>query len=237
MLRSGVVVASSREDAYALLKRRGIRPSRVLEAPGFFNKLFGKFKRWSAIVLLFFLVVVVSIVAFMQSKAARLHEISETSPLTRRQIYGDPALLESMERSSFRSVFENEGDRYLAFFAQPAHQHVFASDDWQDRMAAALTRIFDTDVVFKEDDAREVRELKRIVCWMRDELRMYLSDGQGTTSLYVRRLVERQNEELAIYNFIVKELEGSRDVELWEKKNKVLRDLGIRTVAPIFSDD
>lgn len=51
-LHEGVVSAASRDDAFAVLKARGIRPGRVTEAPGVFNKLFGKGKRWIAIVAL-----------------------------------------------------------------------------------------------------------------------------------------------------------------------------------------
>lgn len=53
-LHGGVVRAASREDAFSTLKARGINPARVTEAPGFFNKLFGKGKRWIAIGLLAF---------------------------------------------------------------------------------------------------------------------------------------------------------------------------------------
>lgn len=53
-LHGGVVCAASREDAFTALKARGINPARVVEAPGFFNKLFGKGKRWIAIGVLAF---------------------------------------------------------------------------------------------------------------------------------------------------------------------------------------
>ena len=44
-----MVNAPSLDAAYKLLKSQGIKPGRVVEAPGFFNKLFGKGKRWLAI--------------------------------------------------------------------------------------------------------------------------------------------------------------------------------------------
>ena len=46
---TGVIAASDREAAFAALKAQGIRPGCLAEAPGFFNKLFGKGKRWLAI--------------------------------------------------------------------------------------------------------------------------------------------------------------------------------------------
>ena len=41
----GEISASTLDDAYAALKAKGIRPGRVVEAPGFLNKLLGKGKR------------------------------------------------------------------------------------------------------------------------------------------------------------------------------------------------
>ena len=46
---SGTICAADKEAAYAALKRQGIKPCRFAEAPGVFNKLFGKGKRWIAI--------------------------------------------------------------------------------------------------------------------------------------------------------------------------------------------
>lgn len=55
------VSASNRDVAFAVLKERGIRPSRLEEAPGFFNRLLGKGKRWLAIVVLFVLLVITTL--------------------------------------------------------------------------------------------------------------------------------------------------------------------------------
>ena len=42
-LHKGVIDASDRDAVYVALRARGIKPSRVDEAPGLFNKLFGIF--------------------------------------------------------------------------------------------------------------------------------------------------------------------------------------------------
>ena len=47
-VRSGEVSAADRDAAYRALKEKGIRPSRLEEAPGLANKIFGKGKRWIA---------------------------------------------------------------------------------------------------------------------------------------------------------------------------------------------
>lgn len=51
-LHHGSVAAADRDAAFAALKARGVRPARLVEAPGFLNKLFGKGKRWIAIAVL-----------------------------------------------------------------------------------------------------------------------------------------------------------------------------------------
>ena len=45
----GTICAATKDAAYDQLRARGVRPGRMVEAPGLFNKLFGKGKRWIAI--------------------------------------------------------------------------------------------------------------------------------------------------------------------------------------------
>ena len=44
-VKRGEIVAPDREAAFQLLRAQGIKPARLEEAPGVFNKLFGKGKR------------------------------------------------------------------------------------------------------------------------------------------------------------------------------------------------
>ena len=223
----GVIKAASRDAAYAALKAQGIKPGRVEEAPGFFNKLFGKGKRWIAISVLGALCLVLCAVIFRTRYEA---QGTSNAAMMRRQIYGDPALMESLERENFASVFEDEGDRYLARFAQPATIVRFPDSSWRRAMAVALRKPERGDIIIAETDAREVKELKRIVLWLRGELANYLSDGRGTPETYIRRLEERQQREITVYADIKAELGKSSDPDLWEKRNATLRALGIRTI-------
>ena len=222
----GVIRAASKDAAYATLKAQGIKPGRVEEAPGFFNKLFGKGKRWIAIVVL----ALGCVASLLALRTQRSVIAAGDSPMMRRQIYGDPALMESLERENFASVFEDEGDRYLARFAQPAAIVRFPDSSWRREMAVALRKPDRPSIVIADTDAREVKELKRIVLWLRGELANYLSDGRGTPETYIRRLEERQQREITIYADIKVELERSTEPDLWEKRNATLRDLGIRTI-------
>lgn len=220
---SGVIRAADREAAYALLKQKGIKPSRVSAAPGVFNKLFGKGKRWIAIAVL----AVVAAVAVFQAQRAereveRVTRGEESSD--RHQIYGDPVVIEEMETSGYASVFTHPGERFLASFAQPGREVLTPVKCDPATVAACLTNV----IAFASDEPREVAELKRIVNGIKDELRDYLSEGSASD--YVRQLWNRQREEQMIYVRVLNELEGNPDPALREERNRALRELGLRTV-------
>ena len=228
-LHKGVVSATDKDAAYALLKSKGIRPSRLEEASGFFNKLFGKGKRWIAITVLSVVVVALS---FVIKTRPVIVEQSEPSR-QRHQIYGDPAIIEEMRSGFFANVFSNDGERYLAAYAMPGATMPEGALRLKspEILKAALTNT----IVISESDSREIAELKAIVNGMKDELREYLADGEGTCSMFIRRLEERQEEERLIYRRVQNELETNPDPKLWEERNKALRDMGIRTIPRLRS--
>ena len=88
----------------------------------------------------------------------------------------------------------------------------------------------DKDIQIAADDSREVRELKQIVNGMREEMRGYLANGNGTPRSFWRRLNERTLSEIQIYERTRRELKKETHPEIWEQKNEALRRLGIRTI-------
>ena len=72
---------------------------------------------------------------------------------------------------------------------------------------------------------------------MKDELRRYLAAG-GTIAGYGKRLVQRQEEEIAYYNRAKAEIEAAQKAkmpaaqlnDLWEKRNESLRQMGVKLV-------
>lgn len=220
---NGVIRAADREAAYALLKKQGIKPSRFSEAPGFFNKLFGKGKRWIAIgVLCAVCLVLCAVLIRTERKEQDARHKAQTSE--RHQIYGDPSIIEEIESSAYASVFTHPGERFLAYFAQPGREVPLAARCDADVVAACLTNA----IVVAADDPREVAELKRIVNGIKDELRAYLEEGGAAD--YIRQLRDRQREERMIYLRVLNELEGNPDPAIREERNKSLRELGLRTV-------
>ena len=157
----------------------------------------------------------------------------------RHQIYGDPAIMESFERGDFGDALSRDGDRLLAVFAQPGRYMCAKGVSTRNLAPVAATNFenyasheltVEKDVEIADTDSREVRELKQIVNGMREEMRGYLANGNGTPRSYWRRLNERTTSEMQIYERTRRELENEKSPEVWDEKNAALRRLGLRTI-------
>ena len=235
-LHWGVIDAPDRDAVYVALRIKGIKPSRVDEAPGIFNKIFGKGKRWMAIVALS-LALLVLICAYTKLSRTPRETISMPSALnlrdtTRRQIIGDSAIIEKGIRTGWSDVFQDEGERFLASFAVPGVPAGLRNTS-EAEIRAALGR----SIPPAPTDTLETSQIKAMVEGMKEELREYLAEG-GTIVQYGNAIVARQEEELGYYNRAKAELDlaaksALSDEELetmWERRNASLRRMGIRLV-------
>lgn len=227
----GVINAASRDAAFAALKMQGIRPGRVVEAPGFFNKLFGKGKRWIAIGVLG---IALAVAIWMLCSIEGVEATEED----RSQIYGDPSILQRCVAEGWANVFDSDADRFLARFAQPGDEVTVDVPAIKSKMSKALAEAGKPVEVF-QSDSEEVRKMKRIVNGMKRELAQYIADG-GTPEVYIERLAERQSVEARIVSHVKSELailerrgEKTNDraelVARWNEHNRLLREMGMRT--------
>ncbi len=226
-----VVAAANREEAFARLKARGIRPGRMEEAPGLFNTLFGKGKRW---IVIGALVVLSGALTFLLTRTTgKLATINSTIESTmRRQIIGDAAVIEKGIRTGWAAVFPEEGERFLASFAIPG-----VSAGQRSTTEAEIRACLSRQVSASPEDSLETCQIKAMVEGMKNELRQFLADN-GTIKEYGQRLVERQERELRYHNRVKTELETAAksnlpEVELealWENRNSYLRKMGIKLV-------
>lgn len=231
---TGEIRAASKDAAFATLKMQGIKPIRVDEAPGVWNKIVGKGKRWAAIGVLLVVLSVV-LVAFFRERG---RVADATGPMPRHHVYGDPARIEEFGRSGFASLFDCAADRELAHFAQPGDVSFMKDAEWKSRLVAALKSGFTGTIRLLESDEREACELKRIVMWMRDEYNRYMSDGLGTPEKFAARLEKRQQYEFQVYNVAKGDLKEERSPEKWERINSSLRRIGLPTIsAPEIETD
>jgi len=222
--------AKSKEEVFAALRAQGVKPIKVWEVrPWYYVSL-----RTRIIIVLAVLSAVSVIYSVRTSRAVAQYKVQDakksgrTSP--RHQIYGDPATWEAIERDNFASVFHELGDRILACYAIPGHESASSFGISRPDMAKALDECMPKDVEASDSDSPETAELKRIVQGMKEELRWYVGDGEGTSDSYLQRLRERQEEESRIYERTRKELENCTDNALREERNASLRALGLRTI-------
>lgn len=233
-----VICASDRDAAYAALKKRGIKPSRLVEAPGVVNYLVGRGKRWIVVAAL----VVVSVALALSVKRNRIDSVAVEevsvalntldSPM-RRQVIGDAGVIGKGVRTGWADVFEHDGERFLSSFAIPGVPAGVRATS-EDEVRAALSRKIEVSA----EDSIESRQIKAMVEGMKGELRRFLADG-GTIVQYGKRLVERQEMEIAYYNRAKATMEramkdgvGIQELdEIVSKENAGLRKMGIKLVV------
>lgn len=231
---NGVICASDREAAYAELKKKGIRPSRFAEAPGLFNKIFGKGKRWIAIFALAALAVCsLRFALHTKQDAFRTNEVFDSA--RRRQIIGDPAIIEEGVRNGWSEIFTLEGDRFLASFAIPGIPAAVRSTT-EDEIRKALDAPRQS--AGSNAVSLEERQIRAIVDGMKDELRTFIADG-GSIRQYGRLLVQRQEDEIAYYVRAEKEIktaamnltDAAELAKVISNANVALRKMGIKPVV------
>ncbi len=184
--------------------------------------------------------VVAGVVAYLggeRTGAATAANSEASAP--RHQIYGDPATMEGLERGEFAAALPRIGDQMLAVFAQPgklmcakgANPRHIATKSYDVFEAYARGELAaKKDIAIDASEPREIRELKQIVNGIREEMRYYLDNGNGTPRSFWRRLNERISQELQIYERTRRELENEKSADVWEEKNEALRRLGLLTI-------
>ena len=237
--REGLTIsAPNRDAAFSELNRQGIRPYKLQPAPGLWNKVLALGGRGFAIIGLAIVLVVSVAVSLVQHKELeRDGEVREIvsgaiTSKVRRQLIGDQGVIEKGIRTGWEDVFAHEGERFLASFAIPGIPATVRTTN-----VAALEEALKRKVEAADTDGIEARQIKAMVEGMKDELRRFVAAG-GTIEQYGRRLVARQNDEIAIYTRTSNEIEqaaksgiGKTEVaELVDRRNEELRRMGIKLI-------
>ena len=240
--REGLTIsAPNRDAAFSELNRQGIRPYKLQPAPGLWNKVLSIGGRGLAIIALAASLIVSLVVALTQhedivklEKDEDVREIvSEAiTSKVRRQIIGDQGVIEKGIRTGWSDVFDHEGERFLASFAIPGVPATVRTTN-----VGALEEALGRKVDPAEGDGMEARQIKAMVEGMKDELRRFVDAG-GTIEQYGRRLVARQDSEIAIFTrtsneieqAIKRELDKNDVAELIDRRNEELRRMGIKLI-------
>ena len=216
----GWIVAKSRDDAYAQLRKQSIKPYKVV----------GKdpiaWKRWAAIAVL-----AVALAGTYAWLALRSEPVAPDEQFVRHQIYGAESVIRNGISTEWSACGLDEGERYLARYAQPGIKVAYRrkTPETASAVEASLSRHLEVE----DSELLEYRQLKQIVESIKDELRAYIKSG-GNVDGFLDRLQERQDQEVAYYNAANQELENAKATmpedelyNLWAAKNAELRAIGL----------
>ena len=228
--------AASREAVFETLRKEGIRPIKVVAADG--SKANGEISATKNTKSVAFGAVVVSMLVLLfalYTFFATRNQVPEmprfVAEQTRRQMIGDSAVIDKGIATGWSDVFTEEGERFFASFAIPG-----VKAGQRNTTVAELEAALGRSVAATPSDGMEARQIKSMVEGMKAEARAYVKAG-GNIIEYGKRLTERQDAEIAIYERTKGEIERAREtmshddfLAFWEKRNNQLRDLGIRLV-------
>lgn len=209
---NGVICAADREAAYAELKKRGVKPSRFAEAPGFFNKLFGKGKRWMVIGVLGAGCLVLGAMVVSSRKAVKTQtggQQATVATLPRHQIANIPK-----DWPSFIAVvFADEVDRTLALYSQPGVIVAKPCDGKRREITEA--------------DLKWTEVLRQVVAGMREDANGFLKLGKSVDDLS-RFLEERQRMEANYREQLIRQL--NTHIVTKEDANTSLSAMGLELI-------
>lgn len=229
------IEAESRDAAFSLLRKQGIRPIKVVAADG--SKENGapngvRKRVVIAIVAISVLVAIAATVMLLRISEPPMFESGFQAEQTRRQIIGDAAIIEKGIRTGWNDVFETEGDRFFASFAIPGVKAGQRNTTARE-LESALTRKVEP----SPNDGLEARQIMAMVEGMKAEARAYIAAG-GNLVEYGKRLTERQDAEIAIYERAKADMERVKQnltdaalMDYLEEQNDKLRNLGIRPIT------
>ena len=228
--------AASREEVFAALRAKGIKAIKVVAADG--SKANGEVRgvrKRVVVALLAFVALGVGVCAYLGGVHTGGSPVSGTAFQTdqsRRQIIGDAAIIEKGILSGWSDVFELEGERFLASFAIPG-----VKAGQRNTSEKEFSTALEHKCAVADSDSLEARQIKAMVEGMKNEARRYIAAG-GSIVEYGKRLTERQDAEIAVYNRVKADIEKARKtmtesafMTYWEKRNDELRNLGIKTVG------
>lgn len=223
----GEVAASSEAEAYATLRKGGIRPMSVWVKPGVLNRLSSIGKRGLAIVLLSFAVAALAFFAFRSPRLSNSGPAEAVAsvglePLPRQQV---PAV-----QSDFKYVTE----RTLELFVRPGEIASLPASFDSASLFSDIEKALATPIVASASDSPELILLKRVVSGLKSEVALALETGDTPEGI-LKWLVERQKMENAYRKGVIEEMKRQTDTPTASAKseaNATLRAMRLKEVSP-----
>ena len=191
--------ASSREEVFAELRKRGIKAIKVVAADG--SKANGEVRgvrRRVVLGIVCFAAIVTGVVVYLAvgtgADAVKAHNQGSSrtqiaAPLPRQAIMGDRVRIAAAVKS-----LKSAPERLLAAFAEPGRP--LSAPNGKTPTENEFTAILREPLKIADDEFTESVDLKRIVTRIKGDLRRFLAAG-GTAEEFVAELVKRQKLEIA----------------------------------------
>ncbi len=215
--REGWIKAKNRENAYALLRKSGIRPYRVVGDDPV------NWKPYAATGAIVALASILAVVLFVRSDLRK--------PIARMQLTGDREVIAAGVYSDWTNVLSSALDVRLARYAQPG-RFVERTEASAEELAAYAAEL-NGEVEYTAGEPPEHRQLKNIVARMRSDMRAYIADG-GDIAGYLDFLDDRQNQEREFrekaLDAVYRAPESLRE-RAWLGVNARLKDMGIEPLS------
>ncbi|MBR0197661.1 MAG: hypothetical protein IJQ34_05975 [Kiritimatiellae bacterium] len=219
--KSGEIKAPNRAEAYAALRKQGIRPYRLIgDDPK-------NWRPWIIGGVIASLVVVIAALLFSLYSKNGGGNTDLFAPAKRAQISGDIHEIARMAENNWADVLSTNLDRLLSAYAQPGWN--LGAVNMEEVDLDVLEAELATPLERREDERQEVRELKNIISAMRADLKAHIVNG-GTIRDYLEFLEERQQRECDIRAKALETLEKAPDDmkrRAWANLNTRLADMGL----------
>ena len=165
--------ADSREEVFVRLRERGIKAIKVVAADGSkangempSKGLFGGRGVFALPIIAVAMIGVAVWWVYGVRGTPALPKDDFLAACTRRQVIGDPAVIEKGIRSGWADVFEREGERFLASFAIPGVKAGQRSTREEE-----IRNVLEQTLAPKDGDSIEARQIKAMVEGMKQEAR------------------------------------------------------------------
>ena len=209
--KTGFVNAKNRAEAYAALRKSGIRPYR-LKGDDPLN-----WQPWAVGGAFFALTAAFFLTLFFWKNDS----VIKVEGVRRQQLYGDKAVISSGLETNWEKFLPTKLDTYLAAYAQPGW--IALPPDCSADDIASFKADLECPLELSSGDSDAVQLLKAIVLAMRSEFAEYIARG-GSAADYLKFLDERQDEEISIRKRAVESVEAApQDI-----RSKVLMNANVR---------
>ena len=218
--KTGFVNAKNRAEAYALLRKSGIRPYRLKGDDPLNWQPWAVGGAFVVLTAAFFLTLF-----FWRSDLA-----SKVEGVRRQQLHGDRAVISAGLETNWENILPTKLDAYLAAYAQPGW--IALPPDCSADEIAAFKADLACPLRLSAADCGAVRLLKAIVLAMRSEFAEYIAGG-GSPADYLKFLDERQDEEIAIRKRAIESVEAAPEgarAKVLMNANVRLREMGLAEI-------